>query len=185
MPPPFVSTTNNSRRFHDASYAATIPRNTPLATVQPLSTPAASLVTYSGIALQANDRASPESPTAFSGMVYLVASSLPAHEANTGVLFAGPSRTTLNNAQMSHNLFIINTPLIPDQWLLMLTNTNLLNQFHNVPTGLRFGFDMGVSSLHTPHLITTPLCLIHQMFYCTSTTNFFNADIPAPFPVPG
>jgi hypothetical protein len=82
-------------------------------------------------------------------MVFLVVHNLPAHKVSTGVLSVVPSHTMLNNVPTSHNLFIINTPLIPEQWHIMLTSTNLFNQFYNVPTGLYFGFDMGVNSTFT------------------------------------
>ena len=60
----------------------------------------------------------------------------------------------LNNANLSRDLLIINTPFIPDEWERLL-NKIPFNKFSDVPNSLRFGFDMGV---HTPpsHTYTPP-----------------------------
>jgi hypothetical protein len=126
-----------------------VPKITPPAIVPLRPTPAVFLATYSKTAPRANDKANQGSPTALPGMVFPVVHNLSAHEVSTSVLSAVPSHTMLNNVPTLHNLFIINTPLIPEQWHIMLTSTNLFNQFYNVPNGLHFSFNMGINSLPT------------------------------------
>ena len=57
----------------------------------------------------------------------------------------------------------------------MLTNTNLLNQFHDVPTGLRFGFDMGVSS--TPLFTYTPPNHKSALLYPTHVLSHIHKEL--------
>ena len=52
---------------------------------------------------------------------------------------------------LSPELLIINTPFIPDVWEKMLNSITPLNNFSDVPTSMRSGFDMGV---HSPPLVT-------------------------------
>jgi hypothetical protein len=49
------------------------------------------------------------------------------------------------------DLLIVNTPFIPHEWERLLNATPSFNKFSDIPFGMRFGFDMGVSSppLHT------------------------------------
>ena len=67
------------------------------------------------------------------------------------VPYAVLSCTPPSYATSSPDLLIINTPFIPDQWEIMLKEITPFNKFSDVPTSLRTGFDMGVSSppLHT------------------------------------
>jgi hypothetical protein len=179
----FVPITNNTRKLHAVSSVVIILKITPPAIVLFQPTPAVFLATYLKTAPQANDKANQGSPTALPGMVFLVVHNLPAYEASTGVLSAVPSHTMLNNVPTLHNLFIINTLLIPKQWHIMLTSTNLFNRFHDVPTGLHFGFDMGVNSplpLLTPHLIIIPPFPILHMSCPIFTMSSFNVIIFAP-----
>jgi hypothetical protein len=63
--------------------------------------------------------------------------------------------TTPSVATLSTSILYVITPFIPDEWEKLLNDTNLFNQFSDVPNSLRFGFDMGV---HTPpsHTYTPP-----------------------------
>ena len=98
--------------------------------------------------LPGQDKANPENFTASHGTVFLAAIKAPlANTASTGAPFADQNPTPLNNVTLSPNILSIITPFRPDQWDLMLTNTNSPNKFRDVPTSMCFGFDMGV---HTP-----------------------------------
>jgi hypothetical protein len=56
-----------------------------------------------------------------------------------------------NNATSLHELLIINTPFIPDEWEKLLNSITPFNKFSDIPTSMRLGFDMGV---HTPPVHT-------------------------------
>jgi hypothetical protein len=75
-----------------------------------------------------------------------VASRIPALKENTGVLSAVPSLTMHSAAHPSPDLLIVNTPSISHQWHIMLSNTKVFNEFHDVPIAICFGFDMGITS---------------------------------------
>ena len=97
-------------------------------------------------------RANPASSTASRGTVSPVAiRARPVITASIGVLSADQNPIPLNIATSSPSILVINTPFLPDEWELMLINTNSFNSFHDVPTGMRLGFDMGV---HTPPVFT-------------------------------
>jgi hypothetical protein len=71
---------------------------------------------------------------------------------NTYAPYAARAPMPPNNATSLHELFTINTPFIPDEWEKLLNNiTSFNNKFSNIPTSMRFGFDMGV---HTPPVYT-------------------------------
>jgi hypothetical protein len=92
-----------------------------------------------------NNKTRQESFIASPGMVYPVASSAHVHEANIGAPSVAPSHTMLNNVPSSHNLFIINTPFIPEEWHKLLFNTNSFNEFYDLSNSICFSFDMGVT----------------------------------------
>jgi hypothetical protein len=113
----------------DVSYAATIPRIIPLTIAWPPTISVNLLATYSNKHPLVNNKTSQDSFIALPGMAYPVASRARACEANIGVLSVAPSLTMLNNAPLSHNLFIINTPFIPKEWHKLLLNTASFNKF--------------------------------------------------------
>jgi hypothetical protein len=66
---------------------------------------------------------------------------------------AVPHPTALSHALQSDFLPIV-TPLIASEWEHILIQTNLFDNFHHVPAGIRQGFDMGTHS--SPTVSYTP-----------------------------
>jgi hypothetical protein len=130
----------------DDLYAVTVPRITPLTIARPPAISAGFLVTYSNKHPLVDDKTRQESFIALPGMVYLVASRTCVCKANIGALSVASSPTMLNNVPSSHNLFIINTPFISEEWHKSLFNTNSFNKFYNLSNSICFGFNMGVTS---------------------------------------
>ncbi|KAF9032022.1 hypothetical protein BJ165DRAFT_1410947, partial [Panaeolus papilionaceus] len=57
-----------------------------------------------------------------------------------------PSAATLSSLSPTHSLFPIVTPLIADAWEEALRLANSLDEFSDIPFGIRHGFDMGTTS---------------------------------------
>ena len=110
----------------------------------------------------------------------------PVYAANTGAPYAAPNYMLHNSATSSSDLLIINTPFIPSKWELALKATPLFNTFSDLPTSMRFGFDMGTSS---PPLYTyTPPNHKSALIFLTMSCHIFTKNspsvvIPAPFHV--
>lgn len=139
----------------DASSAVTVPKPTFLATAPPLATPMASLATYTESNRLACDRANLERDIVTRGMVSPVAATVPlVVEANTCAPSVVQHSTLPNSATLPLDILTINTPFVPDEWERMLNEITPVNNFPDVPTSMRFGFDMGVryppSQTYTP-----------------------------------
>ena len=102
----------------------------------------------------ARDKTNQENSTALPRMVYLVAFRACARRENIGIPSAVPSLTMLNNVLSSHNMFIINTPFISEEWHKLLLNTTSFNKFSNIPNAIHSGFNMGIIS--PPSFTYTP-----------------------------
>ena len=148
--PPIIKLIN----LEDALYVETILETIPLATVWLHATSTDLHVTYSNKGPLASDRTSQGSFTALPGMVYLVASKASAHKVNTGVLFAVLNPTMLSNAPSSHELFVISTPFVPEEWHKLLLNIASFNDISNLPNSICSSFNMGVTS--PPSFTYTP-----------------------------
>ncbi|PPQ84532.1 hypothetical protein CVT24_006664, partial [Panaeolus cyanescens] len=79
------------------------------------------------------------------------------------VRYAVTHPTTLNpvppfhhNPIHSNPFFPIVTPFNPDAWHSALSSSNLLPEFSDVINGIRFGFDMGTSSIINTHTYLPP-----------------------------
>jgi hypothetical protein len=94
-----------------------------------------------------SDRTNTASLIVSHGTVFPAATRPRVNVASIGAPYAVPNPTTPNNVPWLHDLLIINTPFIPDQWEMMLNNISPFNNnFHDVPNSLRFGFDMGIET---------------------------------------
>ena len=139
----------------DASSVATVRSLISLGIAPRHVTPMDHLASYKSKSPQACDRVAPVSATVSHGTALPVVPYPYVGRAITPALYADHPPTTPNAATPSPSLLIINTPFLPDQWEIMLNNISPFNSFTDVPTSLRFGFDMGV---HTPptHTYTPP-----------------------------
>ena len=152
---PIVFHNQTTRSLGDVSFVVTHQDPTPLGSAPQLLLPTDRRATSSNMARPTLDNASLGRLIATRGTVFPAATRANrVRKASIGAPYADPKRTTPNNAMPSHNLLIINTPFVPDQWELALYNTPSFNKFLNVPISLRLGFDMGVSS--TPFHTYTP-----------------------------
>ena len=128
----------------------TIPETTFPVTVLPPLTSADPHATSSNRVPLAHARTNLERPTALVGTVSPVVSKAShANMVSIGAPFVVPSPTMPNNVPLSNNFLFVHTPFVPNKWENMLKSTSSFNRFHDVPTGIRFGFDMGVNSLPT------------------------------------
>lgn len=126
-------------------------------TAQTASTSTAHHATYSEKAPLAPDRANLARYTASHGMASPVANRIPHANANIGAPYVDQNHTTLSAAILSLNLLTVNTPFIPFQWEKMLKNTDSFDKFRDIPTGMRYGFDMGIHN-PPPYTYTPQLC---------------------------
>ncbi|PPQ83419.1 hypothetical protein CVT24_005588 [Panaeolus cyanescens] len=86
-------------------------------------------------------------PTVFHGTVKTLSAPMHAVPVNTHVHSAATRSITLNAAPCpSPSLLPIITCLIADAWELALNNAGKLDEFKDVPNGIRNGFDLGTSS---------------------------------------
>jgi hypothetical protein len=103
-------------------------------------------VTYQDTNKLGLDIANQKRDIAIHGMVLPDVTTTLACEANTGVYFADQNLTLPSSAIPSSDLLIINTPFIPTKWEMSLDSILPFNKFSDVPIGICFGFDMGITS---------------------------------------
>nr|GAT53150.1 predicted protein [Mycena chlorophos] len=88
--------------------------------------------------------------SALHGTVALAAISAPtAPPASTGARCAALATGTTRSAAPLSNFLPVLTPLLPDSWERRLRAAGLLEDFGDVPRGLRDGFDFGIRSFLT------------------------------------
>lgn len=147
--PPFASTPYNLprklRKQGGAFFAVTGQKTTYPAIVPPPATQAGLHVTYTEPNLLVRGRVGPGKGIAMPGTAHQDASKMfLVAEETIYAPSAGQELTTHNSVTSSRDFLVVKTPFLPDEWERMLNNILPFNMFSDVPTGMRFGFDMGI-----------------------------------------
>ena len=145
-------------------------------TALPLSTSVVCHVTCSNKVLPAPGKESQEKPTVLPGMVSQAAiMAHPVNAVNTDVPYVAPSSTMHKSVTSSSSLLIINTPFITNAWHSLLVDTPLYAQFSDVPAGICYNFDMGISTL--PTHTYTPLNHNSALSYSNHIVSHINNEL--------